>query len=127
MPRNGTRQDATKVKQGQSTDPLPSRLHRDALSAGIPISPGFPASDPLSVSAIVSETARAASSAVERFVYTEDVGGSIPSPPTTRRSAGPLAFMPNRAEAGKADPLGERGSTTTGCAVAVAACKIGEK
>jgi hypothetical protein len=25
---------------------------------------------------------RAVSSAVERFVYTEDVGGSIPSPPT---------------------------------------------
>lgn len=31
------------------------------------------------------QTARAVSSAVERFVYTEDVGGSIPSPPTSRR------------------------------------------
>jgi hypothetical protein len=33
------------------------------------------------------QTARAVSSAVERFVYTEDVGGSIPSPPTTTFSA----------------------------------------
>ena len=35
----------------------------------------------------------AVSSAVERLLYTQDVGGSIPSPPTTDRNKDPLRLV----------------------------------
>ncbi len=38
---------------------------------------------------------RAVSSAVERFVYTEDVGGSIPSPPTIVSRQGKVHLKPS--------------------------------
>jgi hypothetical protein len=61
-----------------------SRLHRDAANAENPIKHGDFASESLSATETATDTPqRAISSAVERFVYTEDVGGSIPSSPTT--------------------------------------------
>src|SRR5206468_1436784 len=65
-----------------------SRLHRDAANSENPMKQGFFASGRLSVPETVPDTpVGAVSSAVERFVYTEDVGGSIPSPPTIPRAS----------------------------------------
>jgi hypothetical protein len=40
---------------------------------------------PAALGCVIPREIRAVSSAVERLVYTEDVGGSIPSPPTIGR------------------------------------------
>jgi hypothetical protein len=60
-----------------------SRLHRDEPDAETLCFIGFPASDLPSVHDTVPETpSGAVSSAVERLLYTQDVAGSIPAPPT---------------------------------------------
>ncbi len=64
---------------------------------------GEPVPIPASAEKCSSKTSlRAVSSAVERLVYTEDVGGSIPSPPTMFASrAAPIAPAIGRALAGR--------------------------
>jgi hypothetical protein len=82
---NKVRLDVTKVQQFQCSGSLRSRLHRDAFDAENPIKQGLFASGRLSATETATDT-RAVSSEVERLLYTQDVGGSIPSPPTSRRA-----------------------------------------
>src|SRR5258708_18072768 len=69
-----------------------SRLHRDAANGKNLINKGVFTWPPLSATETATDT-RAVSSEVERLLYTQDVGGSIPSPPTISPHSTCYAFL----------------------------------